>query len=98
MASRRSRVSESMSKLKAQPEGEHDRLQIEADAVARGAALWAVIEILGVGEKPSVHDAGAGDPAGLALDIDRADAGGVEIAAGKIFGLHVGGAGADVGG
>src|SRR5438105_14037969 len=64
--------------------GDHDRLQIQADAIARGAALGAVIENLRVDDKAADGQAGVRQPAGLAPDVDAADAEGVEVAAGEV--------------
>src|SRR5207248_8934665 len=85
MASRRSRVSESMSELKAQPDREHDRLQIEADAPGGRAALRAIVEVLPVDDERELAqvkgDAGVRQPADFALDVDAADAERLEVRA-----------------
>src|SRR6185436_19541773 len=100
MASRRSRVSESMSEPEPQPRRDHHRLQIEPHLLIGRAALRAIVEVLAVdddGEGAHVEgDAGVGDPAALALDRDGADAERLEVAAGEIARVHIRGAGADV--
>src|SRR5207244_7037650 len=65
----------------AEPGGDHDRFQVQADAAVRRAAVRPIAEVLAVEEETAEGDAGVREPAGFALDVDAADAERVEVAA-----------------